>query len=324
MTRISSEWIERARRTPIENIIDERGIRLRGYVDRSGPCPRCGGNDRFAVSRRKQVFNCRGCGVGGDVIALVQFLDGCEFRAAVEWLCGSLINHRQKLSKPSEAPIAADLVASRSEPSQDREEAAREGAKAQWLWRLGQPIAGNPPETYLRKARSYGGPIPPTLRYLPPRDGREPALIAAFGPASESEAGALAIDHTDVRAVQLIKLRLDGSAKADVEPQKIVIGRGALGSPIVLAPPNDLLGLAICEGAEDALSVHAATGLGAWASGGAGRMPALADAVPRYVECVDIFGDDDGGRRYAIDLAVRLKARGFEIILKFVRAGAST
>jgi hypothetical protein len=91
-------------------------------------------------------------------------------------------------------------------------------------------------------------------------------LIAAFGAASEPEPGALAIDDADVRAVQLVKLRPDGSAKADVEPQKIVIGRGALGSPIVLAPPNDLLGLAICEGPEEALSIHQATGLGAMGS----------------------------------------------------------
>ena len=324
MTGIPASLLDRARSVPIECVIEARGIKLRGCIDCAGPCPRCGGHDRFAVNTRKQVFNCRGCGVGGDVIAPVQFLDDCEFRPAVEWLCGSPINHRQRVSKPSDVTIAADLVASHLQPSQDREEAARESAKARWLWRLGQQIADNPAETYLREARSYGGPIPPTLRYLSPRDGHEPALMAAFSAASEPEPGILAIDDADVRAVQLVKLRQDGSAKADVERQKIVIGRGALGSPIVLAPPNDLLGLAICEGLEDALSIHQATGLGAWASGGAGRMPALPDAVPRCVECVNVFGDDDGGRRYAVGLAARLKARGFEVILKFLRAGLST
>jgi Toprim domain len=95
-------------------------------------------------------------------------------------------------------------------------------------------------------------------------------------------------------------------------------------SPIALAPPNDLLGLAICEGIEDALSVHAATGLGTWASGGAGRMPTLTEAVPSYVECVNIFGHEDpAGRRYATDLAVRLRSRGFEVLLKFLGAGSA-
>ena len=39
-------------------------------------------------------------------------------------------------------------------------------------------------------------------------------------------------------------------------------GRGAGGLPIVVAPVNDSLGLAITEGIEDALSVHEATGFG--------------------------------------------------------------
>jgi hypothetical protein len=66
-----------------------------------------------------------------------------------------------------------------------------------------------------------------------------------------------------------------------------------LGSPIVLAPPNDMLGLAICEGVEDALSIHRATGLGAWAAGGATRFPSLANTVPEYIEAVTVVGHDD-------------------------------
>ena len=85
-----------------------------------------------------------------------------------------------------------------------------------------------------------------------------------------------------------------------------MIGRSA-GSPIVLAPTNDLLGIAVTEGIEDGLSVHLATGLGVWAAGSASRLPALADAIPSYVECVTILVDDDkAGRRYARELAARL------------------
>lgn len=81
-------------------------------------------------------------------------------------------------------------------------------------------------------------------------------------------------------------------------------------SPIVLAPPNDLLGLAITEGIEDALSVHRATGLGAWAAGSAGFMPALADVIPSYIEAISIYAhSDDAGRRGARQLAAGLRAR---------------
>jgi DNA primase len=36
----------------------------------------------FSINTRKHVFNCRGCGTGGDVIELVQFLDDCGFPEA--------------------------------------------------------------------------------------------------------------------------------------------------------------------------------------------------------------------------------------------------
>ena len=81
-------------------------------------------------------------------------------------------------------------------------------------------------------------------------------------------------------------------------------------APIVLAPPNDVLGLAIAEGIEDALSVHEATGLGAWAAGSASRLPALADAIPSYVESVTIVADaDKDGQRGAHGLAERLRTQ---------------
>ena len=57
-------------------------------IERSGPCPVCGGDDRFSISTRKQVFNCRVCKAGGDVIDLVRFIDGAEFTHAVETLTG--------------------------------------------------------------------------------------------------------------------------------------------------------------------------------------------------------------------------------------------
>ena len=174
-----------------------------------------------------------------------------------------------------------------------------------------------PRETYLRQARGYGGELPSTLGFLPGQGQNAPALVAAFGLPAESEPGALALDDAAVKAVQLVKLRADGAGKADVDDSKIIIGQGAMGSPIVLAPPNDLLGLAITEGLEDALSIHEATGLGAWAAGGAVRLPALAAAVPGYIDCVTVIADDDdAGRRYAPELVARLRERGIEATVK--------
>jgi phage/plasmid primase-like uncharacterized protein len=83
---ISADMLTIAREYPIERVITARSIKLRGKVERVGPCPRCGGHDRFSINVRKGVFYCRRCDIGGDVIALVQFLDGVSFREACSTL----------------------------------------------------------------------------------------------------------------------------------------------------------------------------------------------------------------------------------------------
>jgi hypothetical protein len=81
-------WTGKARAVKVEDEIARRGIKLRGTIDRCGPCPICGGDDRFSINVSKQVFNCRGCDKGGDVIALIEHLDGCDFVAACTKLTG--------------------------------------------------------------------------------------------------------------------------------------------------------------------------------------------------------------------------------------------
>ena len=86
---------------------------------------------------------------------------------------------------------------------------------------------------------------------------------------------------------------------------------------MAVAPPNDLLGLAITEGIEDALTAHEATGLGAWAAGAAGFMPALASAVPKWIEAVTIYAHaDKSGRKGAFKLAATLSRCGVEVFVE--------
>ena len=84
---LPAKIIEHARSVPIESVINQRGIKLRGRIERVGPYPICGGTDRFSINTKKGIFNCRGCNVGGDVIALVQHLDGIDFVNA----CSTLV-----------------------------------------------------------------------------------------------------------------------------------------------------------------------------------------------------------------------------------------
>jgi len=141
-------------------------------------------------------------------------------------------------------------------------------------------------------------------------------MVAAFAMAQEPEPGQLAVSRQDVVGIHLTFLRPDGRGKAGSGRDKIMIGP-SMGMPIVLAPMNDNLGLVITEGIEDALSVHLATGLGAWAAGCASRMPSLASAVPDYVDLITIAADGDAtGQENACLLAERLADRGLAVELR--------
>jgi phage/plasmid primase-like uncharacterized protein len=288
---IDAATIARARSVPVESEVAQRGICLkRNHKQLCGPCPLCGGTDRFNVDPRKNLWICRGCRAGGDVIAMVQHLDGISFAAAIELLDGE---ERKKLASGS--PAAADRAAAAEERRQMKVAAA--------LWARRAPIIGTLAERYLfwRGIACF----PATIGYLPAHQAHPPAMIAAFGWPQEIEPGVLAAPE-GVTGVHLTRLTPEGQKIAT--QAKVMVGPSA-GQPIVVAPPNDGLGLAICEGIEDALSVHEATGLGAWAAGAAGRMPALARLVPDYITCVTVFAHDDTGAGYARQLAAAIHQR---------------
>ena len=290
-------WINRARAVRIEDELGRRGHQLkRQGHELIGPCPLCGGTDRFGVHLIRQVWNCRGCGVGGDVVSLVRHLDGCLFTTACETLIGEH-RHLPELRRPTPKT---------QKPKNN---------KGSWLWSQRKPITiDTPVAMYLRK-RGYAGVIPTTLGFLPAHDEFPPSMVAAFGFAPEIKPG-LIVPPKVVTGVHITKLTLAGD-KADVKPVKIMVGP-SLAHPIVLAPPNDLLGLAVVEGIEDGLSVLAATGLGVWVAGSANRMPALAAVIPDWIDCLTIYqhADSNGrGRKYATMLAEAVSARGIEVLI---------
>jgi hypothetical protein len=263
-------------------------------------CPLCGPMRRSPVNQRRQTlrvyrhdlafagFHCARCGESGY----------CRDDGA------SPVNPAKIETMPGEAAVRERAT---------RAEAQKRLGTARWLWSSANPITGTVAENYLRDCRGYLGPLPPTLRFMPASGKHGPAMIAAFGPPIEPEPGQLAIADAAVVGVHITRLKPDGSGKAGTEADKIMIGK-SVGFPIVLAPPNDLLGLAISEGIEDALSAHEATGLGAWAAGTAGRLPAMADVVPDYIEGVTVLVDaDPNGEKNSTKLAERLTSRGIEV-----------
>jgi phage/plasmid primase-like uncharacterized protein len=96
--------IEHARGVSIESELVRRGHKLAGRNERFGPCPVCGGTDRFSINLKKQLWNCRGCDRGGDVIDLVRHIDDCGFIEAVALLTGE--GARQQIRTPRAQPVA--------------------------------------------------------------------------------------------------------------------------------------------------------------------------------------------------------------------------
>jgi hypothetical protein len=272
------------------------------------PCPLCASTTKSSFGAKRKVlriwngndgfatYKCQRCGESGYAHADNGVPSrGSAFDQAVEVVAA--FNKSNVIAFPKPEP----------DSSSDKTELARA------LWRRSLRAGGTIVEGYLRSR--YCWVDTETVRFLPGRGDHPPAMIVPFGIPTEPESGILDIATADINGVQMTKLKPDGSGKAAVEPNKITLGR-CVGYPIVLAPPNDLLGLTIAEGVEDALSNHVASGRGAWAAGGAGRMPDLADRVPAYIESVTILVDNnDAGRRGSDGLARRLHARGIEVLM---------
>jgi len=69
-----------------------KGWKLGPGTDKAGPCPVCGGTDRFAIHTGKNTFNCRQCGIaGGGVIDLVIKTENVGFVKACELITGRTV-----------------------------------------------------------------------------------------------------------------------------------------------------------------------------------------------------------------------------------------
>ncbi len=269
-------FVDEARVASIETEIARRGLGLKRVGgELVGPCPVCGGVDRFGVNLRKGIFNCRGSGTGGDVIALVEYLDATDFRGACETLVGrpaptgaSRGPDPEELARREALRLAAEAERERGERDYREEERAR----MRRVWKEARPIAeGSPVALYLARRgltlfpdaalRGHAG-----LGYF--HDGAEigrfPAMIAAMVDGDGVFRGA---HVTWIDPVTFGKAEIFDPATGEVLPAKKV--RGTMrGSHIALSqharrsldgeklPP--IRRLVIGEGIETVLSVRLA------------------------------------------------------------------
>lgn len=195
--RAFEEWVEKARSADIVEVSAQIGAQLkRSGGEYVGPCPRCGGTDRFAVKPSEQVFNCRGA-VGGDVIKMVEhagspngdlsFIEACE-----------LINGEPPPGRDSNV-VALDpaIVKERREERKDKELSRADAEEQERRKRQAQCVAifdscrrliGTDGDAYFRRRKitmtedlSVDIRFAPTLQYWGfPEDGDKQVCLGEF------------------------------------------------------------------------------------------------------------------------------------------------
>lgn len=183
-----------AQSIPISEVVDRLAVPdlKRAGGELVGPCPKCGGTDRFGVNARRDVYNCRACG-GGDGISLVRLVLDCSFEDALSWLVGAAPveidpeEERRRAALRAEKKRAADA---RAEKERQR---AISAARAIWyeaeggdLGMIGRYFVRRGLPAGLVERLSHCLRLHPDLPYMVPGESggwiqahRGPAMLAA-------------------------------------------------------------------------------------------------------------------------------------------------
>jgi hypothetical protein len=170
---------------------------------------------------------------------------------------------------------------------------------ARAIWQDTAPASNTVVQSYLA-SRGLHLPRVSALRFHPglkhPSGGMWPAMVALVSRGS---------DDTSF-AIHRTFLTRDGSGKAPVDPQKMMLGP-CTGGAVRLGPIGDRL--MIAEGIETALSAMQATGKSAWAALSTSGLRAL--DLPDHVRDVIVLADgDEAGEAAARECALRWKRQG--------------
>ncbi len=265
------------------------GVSERFLSGRHGPCPCCGGVDRFRWDDKDGdgTFYCNQCGPGNG-IDLVMKVRKIAFKDAAKLVaeqCGS-------------API---LVKKASH---------REGSGDQFaisLWSRSHPLTGFcAASQYLEKRGLRFSKYPGMLRFIPNArythaDGSKtshPALVARF-----------VSEDATVSTVHLTYLDDDGNKAAVFPVRKLAPGKIPLGGAVRLSASAETMGIA--EGIETALSAAQLFEVPVWSALTAGALSRW--NPPLTAKSILVFADNDSsftGQAAAYALAQRLKSEG--------------
>ncbi len=279
------------------------GVPDRFLTGKHGPCPFCGGKDRYRFTDYQQRggFICSRCNPdGGDGLTLLMQWRGDDFKQALAWLADYL-----RLPSEAVAVTRQTLAILRNELSQT--EIEQRLFKLGKLWGRSAALTGDCIGSRYLKHRGVldesNMPDLLALRFVPELDyytgttktGTYPALLAAV----------TAPDGRNI-CIHRTYLNHDGNGKADVaEAKKLMQPAGTVtGAAIRLFPAGAVLGVA--EGIETALGAALLHDVPVWACISAHGLQSV--VLPDGVNHLLIFADQDAaGMKAARNLRDRYR-----------------
>lgn len=263
-------------------LLPKMGVDARYLTGKHGPCPVCGGTDRFRWDDKEGTgsFFCSGCGPG-DGFMLAERVTGKTFRELWELVKDTI----------GTTPMPVE-----QKPKADPK-AQRQAMKSIWM-ACEQPSEGSPVGLYQKRRLGRLWPSKAILEHKGlkhPEDGEiYPAMVARISDPNDKGVN-----------LHITYLTPDGQ-KAPVELQRKVMSGGLPeGSAIRIWPQMAYMGIA--EGIETAMSAAILYKCPVWS---ALNSSMLAKWVPpEGVRDVVIFGDNDwnyAGQQAAYTLANRL------------------
>lgn len=274
-------------------ILVQLGIDQKFLTGKHGPCPICGGKDRFRFDDKagRGTWICSKCGAG-DGFGLLQQIKGWTYRESaqeVESIAGNV-----------------SIVIAKEEA-----DAAKKMAAVKRIWNESEQVsAGDPVWKYLNR-RIGIDTVPACLRY-------HPALpyISDDGEIDHHPAMIAALTSHDSKGVGIHRIYLDGQGnKANVSSaKKLMVGASMAGASVKLQRADSTLGIA--EGIETALAASRLFSMPVWSAISSGGMESW--RPPAGVEKVIVFGDNDASftgqaSAYALAKALRLKGVDAEV-----------
>ena len=273
------------------SILAVLGMDERALSGKHGPCPMCGGRDRFRFDDRDQrgTYFCSGCGAG-DGVALAMGITGLSFRdvaAEVERIAGTVRPSAAKPERSNEDKLAALRRAYReSKPIERGDEACRY-------------LAGRGLALY---------DLPESIRLHPGMAYRDDGEVLGTFPAM------LAIVTSPMgEAVSIHRTYLQDGRKAPMSaPKKLMQGLPLSGAAIRLTPVSRTVGIA--EGVETALAAAELFEVPTWSCISTSGIESF--EPPAGVDHVIVFADNDenfAGQAAAYRAAHRLTLKGYEV-----------